>query len=76
MLPNRHVTTRNGEYSLMPIAYPAKFEGTTGHIILENRNDILPAPQLTFVPDSGTKEHFVWAIDDIVEIKKVSSVYC
>lgn len=52
-------------------AYPAKLEGTSGHIILEPRNDGLVAPQITFVPLSGTHETFVFAIDDIVEIKKV-----
>ncbi|WWD17538.1 hypothetical protein CI109_101979 [Kwoniella shandongensis] len=51
-------------------SYPAKLDGTSGHIILENKNDVLTQPQITFVPISGKKEHFVWAIDDIVEIKK------
>lgn len=54
------------------IAFPATLNGTSGYIILESRNDILPAPQVSFVAASGTgKEHFVWPIDDIVEIKKV-----
>lgn len=30
-------------------------------------------PQISFVPVSGRKESFVWAIDDIIEIKKVES---
>ncbi|KAI9639865.1 uncharacterized protein MKK02DRAFT_18941 [Dioszegia hungarica] len=52
-------------------SFPAKLNGTSGYIILESRNDILPAPQVSFVAASGTgKEHFVWPIDDIVEIKK------
>lgn len=35
---------------------------------------MLRAPQVAFVPLSGTKERFVWPLDDIVEIKKVSRV--
>ncbi|CAD6577000.1 MAG: hypothetical protein TREMPRED_001836 [Tremellales sp. Tagirdzhanova-0007] len=53
-----------------PESYPAKLDGTTGHIILESRNEILDQPQVTFVPLSGKRETFVFAIDDIVELKK------
>jgi hypothetical protein len=49
-------------------------DGHSGYIILENRSDILTAPQVSFViaGSAGSKgEMFVWKIDDIVEIKKV-----
>jgi hypothetical protein len=52
-------------------AFPAKLNGESGHIILEGRNDILTAPQISFVPIAGKAERFVWPLDDIVEIKKV-----
>lgn len=52
-------------------AFPAKLNGESGHIILEGRNDILTAPQISFVPIAGKSERFVWPLDDIVEIKKV-----
>ena len=58
----------------MKLAYPARLDGTSGQIILEARTDSLIAPQITFVPLSGKEETFVFAIDDIVEIKKVSDV--
>ncbi|WRT66094.1 uncharacterized protein IL334_003047 [Kwoniella shivajii] len=51
-------------------SFPCKLDKTSGHIILENRNDIIKEPRITFVPISGKSEHFVWPIDDIVEIKK------
>lgn len=54
-------------------AYPAKLNGESGHIIVEGRNEVLTAPQLTFVPIVGNSERFVWPLDDIVEIKKVCS---
>lgn len=44
--------------------------------MLENRNDELSAPQVSFVTASGKREQFVWPIDDIVEIKKVSLTSC
>ncbi|WVW83609.1 hypothetical protein I302_105630 [Kwoniella bestiolae CBS 10118] len=53
-----------------PHSYPCKLDKTSGHIILENRNDIIKEPRITFVPISGKSEHFVWPVDDIVEIKK------
>jgi hypothetical protein len=56
-----------------PPAFPAKLDGTSGHIILEPRNDTLLIPQMSFVPVSGGKITFTRAIDDIVEIKKVGS---
>jgi hypothetical protein len=52
-------------------AYPAKLDGTSGHIIIENRNEILTQPQISFVPLTGKTPKFVYPIDDIVEIKKV-----
>ena len=55
----------------MTAAYPAKLEGTSGHIVLEPRTDGLAQPQVTFVPLSGSNENLVFAIDDIVELKKV-----
>ncbi|EIW70937.1 hypothetical protein TREMEDRAFT_73606 [Tremella mesenterica DSM 1558] len=51
-------------------SFPAKLDGTSGHIIIENKNDILQVPQISFVPLSGKGPSFVWSIDDIVEIKK------
>jgi hypothetical protein len=51
--------------------YPAKLDGTSGHIVLEMSNDSLVQPQIAFVPLTGTKEDFVLPIDDIVELKKV-----
>lgn len=54
------------------IAYPAKLNGTSGHIIIDSRNEGVSMPTISFVPVSGTKAHFVRPIDDIVEIKKVS----
>ncbi|KAK8864161.1 hypothetical protein IAR55_001407 [Kwoniella newhampshirensis] len=53
-----------------PESYPAKLDGVSGHIILENKNEVLTQPRISFVPISGKKEHFTWAIDDIVELKK------
>ncbi|WWC89593.1 uncharacterized protein L201_004518 [Kwoniella dendrophila CBS 6074] len=53
-----------------PYSFPCKLDKTSGHIILENRNDIIKEPRITFVPISGKSHHFVWAVDDIVEIKK------
>jgi hypothetical protein len=54
------------------LAFPAKYDGTAGHIILEPRNDSLVLPQLSFVPIAGREASFTLPIDDIVEIKKVS----
>jgi hypothetical protein len=55
------------------LAYPAKLDGVSGHIILEPRNEILQSPQISFVPVSGKKETFIRPLDDIIEIKKVRS---
>ena len=52
-------------------AYPAKLDGTSGHIVLEPRNNGLVQSRITFEPLSGTHESFVYPIDDIVELKKV-----
>ncbi|WVF71771.1 hypothetical protein IAT40_006579 [Kwoniella sp. CBS 6097] len=60
-----HIKDTGGEES-----YPCKLDGTSGHLILENRSDIIKEPRITFVPVSGKSEHFVLPIDDIVEIKK------
>ncbi|OCF31032.1 hypothetical protein I316_07303 [Kwoniella heveanensis BCC8398] len=60
-----HIKDYGGEES-----YPCKLDGTSGHLILENRSDIIKEPRITFVPVSGKSEHFVLPIDDIVEIKK------
>ncbi|WVQ99136.1 hypothetical protein IAU59_006268 [Kwoniella sp. CBS 9459] len=60
-----HIKDSGGEES-----YPCKLDGTSGHLILENRSDIIKEPRITFVPVSGKSEHFVLPIDDIVEIKK------
>lgn len=57
---------------LISVAYPARMDNKPGYIIVDNKHDGLHAPQITFVPANGTEEAFVWAIDDIVEIKKVS----
>lgn len=46
-------------------------DGQSGYIILENRGDVVIAPQISFVTIGGKGEQFVWKIDDIVEIKKV-----
>ncbi|WVQ88729.1 hypothetical protein IAS59_002466 [Cryptococcus gattii] len=51
-------------------SYPAKLNGTSGHIIIDSRNEGISMPTISFVPVSGTKAHFVRPIDDIVEIKK------
>ncbi|KAK4686220.1 hypothetical protein P7C73_g3921, partial [Tremellales sp. Uapishka_1] len=51
-------------------SYPARLDSTSGHIILESKNDRLLSPQIAFVPVAGKEERFVRAIDDIVEIKK------
>ncbi|KGB74623.2 hypothetical protein CNBG_0461 [Cryptococcus deuterogattii R265] len=51
-------------------SYPAKLNGTSGHIIIDSRNEGISMPTISFVPVSGTKAQFVRPIDDIVEIKK------
>ena len=51
-------------------------DGTSGHIILDGVSDVLTTPQISFVPLSGDKATFIFPIDDIVEIKKVSRVVC
>lgn len=52
-------------------AFPARWDKTSGHIIIEGAHDNLPTPQITFVPLSGGNVKFIKPIDDIVEIKKV-----
>lgn len=54
------------------VAYPAKLNGTSGHIIIDSREEGISMPTISFVPVSGTKAHFVRPVDDIVEIKKAS----
>ena len=66
-----HVPTPNETEAEYLIAFPAKLDGTSGHIILEPRNDVLADPQIAFVPISGREETFVHPIDNIVEIQKV-----
>lgn len=51
-------------------SYPAKLNGTSGHIIIDSREEGISMPTISFVPVSGTKAHFVRPVDDIVEIKK------
>ncbi|ORY32602.1 hypothetical protein BCR39DRAFT_564238 [Naematelia encephala] len=51
-------------------SYPAKLDGTAGHIILEGRSDTVIHPQISFVPIVGSKAEFILPIDDIVELKK------
>ncbi|WVQ82424.1 hypothetical protein IAT38_004552 [Cryptococcus sp. DSM 104549] len=51
-------------------SYPAKYDGSSGHIIIDSRNEALTYPQISFVPLVGKKAHFIRPIDDIVEIKK------
>ena len=53
------------------VAFPARLDRTSGHLILEGRSHNLLEPQISFVPISGTKATFTYPIDDIVEIKKV-----
>ena len=55
-------------------AFPARWDGNSGHIIIEAANDHLPTPQVAFVPLSGTDAKFIKPIDDIVEIKKVCRI--
>lgn len=55
-------------------AYPAKLDGTSGHIIIDMANDQLPLPQISFVPLTGKAASFILPIDDIVELKKVCYV--
>lgn len=57
------------------VAYPAKLDGTSGHIIIDSRKEDISMPTISFVPVSGTKAHFVRPIDDIVEIKKASQLH-
>jgi hypothetical protein len=54
-----------------PNAYPAKLDGTDGHIVLEMADDTMVFPQIAFVPLMAKKEKFIFPIDDIVELKKV-----
>lgn len=54
--------------------YPAKLDGTSGHIVLEMPNENLAHPQIAFVPLTGTKEDLVLPVDDIVELKKVRRI--
>jgi len=56
-------------------AFPARLGKTSGHIILEGRSHNLLEPRISFVPISGTDATFIYPIDDIVEIKKVSLSY-
>lgn len=71
VLASQSISHTIGTKTLTYIAYPCKLDGVAGHIILENKSDTLIAPQVSFVPISGIKEHLVWPLDDIVEIKKV-----
>ncbi|KAL7421556.1 hypothetical protein Q5752_003325 [Cryptotrichosporon argae] len=50
--------------------FPAKYDGTSGHIILDAANEATRVPRIAFVPLSGKDAAFQFAVDDIVELKK------
>ncbi len=54
-----------------PESYPAKMDGTSGHLIIDHRPD-LPEPTLSFIPlrSPTEKRTFHENINDLVEIKK------